>query len=72
MLAPIWEYNVRIVAIPHIYNRQDIYRHFLGDGEILEFSNSTAYAISNQWGKGNIEKFINQAKKLGYEIEETS
>jgi len=55
-----------------IYSRQGIYRHFLGDGEVLEFSDSTKYAISNQWGKGNIEKFINQAKKLGYEIEETS
>lgn len=55
-----------------IYNRQGIYRHFLGDGEVLEFSDSTQYAISNQWGKGNIEKFISQSKKLGYEIEETS
>jgi len=55
-----------------IYGRQGIYRHFLGDGEIFEFSDSTQYAVSNQWGKGNIEKFINQAKKIGYEIEETS
>lgn len=55
-----------------IYDRQGIYRHFLGEGEVLEFSDSTRYAISNQWGKGNIEKFVNQAKKLGYEIEETS
>jgi hypothetical protein len=55
-----------------IYNRQGIYRHFLGDDEVLEFIDSTRYAISNQWGKGNIEKFIGQARKLGYEIEETS
>jgi hypothetical protein len=55
-----------------IYERQGIYRHFLGDDEVLEFIDSTRYAISNQWGKGNIEKFIGQAKKLGYEIEETS
>lgn len=55
-----------------IYNRQGIYRHFLGDDEVLKFADSTRYAISNQWGKGNIEKFIGQAKKLGYEIEETS
>lgn len=54
-----------------IYNRQGIYRHFLGDDEVLEFIDSTRYAISNQWGKGNIEKFIGQAKKLGYEIDET-
>ncbi len=55
-----------------IYQRQGIYRHFLGDGEVLEFSDSTRYAISNQWGKGNIEKFVNQSKKLGYEVEEQS
>lgn len=55
-----------------IYKRQGIYRHFLGDGEVLGFFDSTQYAISNQWGKGNIEKFVNQSKKLGYEIEEKS
>lgn len=55
-----------------IYNRQGIPRHFLGDAEILEFSDETRYAISNQWGKGNIEEFVNQSKKLGYDIEEAS
>lgn len=55
-----------------IYQRQGIYRHFLSDGEVLEFPDSTRYAISNQWGKGNIEKFVNQSKKLGYEVEEQS
>jgi hypothetical protein len=55
-----------------IYSRQGIDRHFLGENEIIEFPDSTQYAISNQWGKGNIEKFINQAKKVGFEIEETS
>jgi hypothetical protein len=55
-----------------IYSRQGIYRHFLGENEIIDFPDSTQYAISNQWGKGNIEKFINQAKKVGFEIEETS
>ena len=52
------------------YNRQGIYRHFLGEGEIIEFSDYSKYAISNQWGKGNIDKFIAQAKKFGIEIEE--
>jgi len=55
-----------------IYNRQGIYRQFLGDGEIFEFPDSSRYAISNQWGKGNIDKFIAHSKKIGYEIEETS
>jgi hypothetical protein len=55
-----------------IYNKQGIYRHFLGKNEIIEFCDSTKYAISNQWVKGNIEKFVNQAKYLGFEIEEES
>jgi len=55
-----------------IYERQNIYRHFLGENEILEFQDSTRYAISNQWGKGNIERFIEQSRKIGYAIEETS
>lgn len=55
-----------------IYKRQDIYRHFLGNGEVLEFPDSTEYAVSNQWGKGNIEKFINHVKTIGFDIEETS
>ncbi len=55
-----------------IYNRQGIYRHFLGENEIIEFPDFTQYAISNQWGKGNVEKFIIQAKKGGLEIEETN
>lgn len=55
-----------------IYERQGIDRHFLGEEEVIQFSDSTRYAISNQWGKGNIAKFITQAKKLGYEIEEIS
>jgi len=53
------------------YERQKIYRHFIGDGEILNFPDSTQYAVSNQWGKGNIEKFITQSKKLGFEIEQS-
>ncbi|MBI5076480.1 MAG: hypothetical protein HZB62_15115 [Nitrospirae bacterium] len=52
------------------YERQGIDRHFLGEDEIIQFSDSSLYAISNQWGKGNIEKFLAHAMKLGYEIKE--
>ena len=62
---------VPIQEAKDIYERYSIYRHFLGDDEVLQFDDGTQYAISNQWGKGNIEKFITQVKKLGYEIEET-
>lgn len=54
-----------------IYSRQGIYRQFLGDGEIFEFPDSSKYAVSNQWGKGNIDKFIAHSKTIGYQIEET-
>jgi hypothetical protein len=54
------------------YERQGKDRHFLGEDEIIQFSDSSQYAISNQWGKGNIEKFLAQAMKLGYEIKEIS
>lgn len=54
-----------------IYERQGIDRHFLGDDEIIQFSDSQ-FAISNQWGKGNIKKFLDQTMKLGYEIKEIS
>jgi hypothetical protein len=55
-----------------IYNKQEKSnpRHFLGDEEVLEFPDSTQFAVSNQWDKETVEKFISQAKKLGYEIEE--
>lgn len=44
-------------------------RYFLGDNEVLEFLDSSRYAISNQWTKEKLDQFIGQAKKLGYEIE---
>lgn len=53
-----------------IYARQGIPRHFIEESEVIKFPDSTTYAVSNQWGKGNIEKFINQAKRIGYSIGE--
>ena len=44
-------------------------RYFLENNAIAIIDNNE-YVISNQWGKGNIEKFIDYAKKLGYEINE--
>jgi hypothetical protein len=54
------------------YDRHGIYRHFLGDEEIVKFPDSTQYAISNQWAKREIERFLSRAKEIGYEIEEIS
>lgn len=44
-------------------------RYFIESDAIAIIENNE-YVISNQWGKGNIEKFIDYAKKLGYEINE--
>lgn len=54
-----------------VYDRQGIHRYFTGKNEILTFEGEGDFAISNQWGKGNIERFIFHAKSVGYEIEET-
>lgn len=50
------------------YDRQGIQRHFLKDDEIIEFNNEK-FAISNQWGVGNINKFIKDIEKIGYTIQ---
>ena len=53
-----------------IYNKNKIYRHFLGNDELIHFNDGSVYAISNQWGKGNIERFLNRARILEIEIVE--
>lgn len=53
-----------------IYERWNIPRHFLGADEILEFPDGSRYAISNQWGKGNIEQFLQHARAQNFAIEE--
>ncbi|MGC2237774.1 MAG: hypothetical protein WA584_16540 [Pyrinomonadaceae bacterium] len=54
-----------------ICERQGIDRYFINDDEIIRFPDSSSYAVSNQWGKGNIEPVISHAQNLGFEIEET-
>ena len=61
---------LRFNEADEIYKRQGIPRHFLGENEMIEFSDSDCYVISNQWGKGNIEKFISRSREIGLEIEE--
>lgn len=53
-----------------ICKRQSIDRYFINADEIIHFSDRSSYAVSNQWGKGNIEPFIIHSKNLGFEIEE--
>lgn len=44
-------------------------RYFIEDDELLQIGDKR-YTISNQWGKGNIDKFLEYASKLGYAVEE--
>lgn len=48
---------------------RDQKRYFIEDDEVLNIGDKT-YVISNQWGKDNIDTFLEYAHKLGYEIEE--
>jgi len=52
------------------YEKHQIARHFLEVNEVLKFPDGTKYAISNQWGKGNIETFVDHARRMGIEIDE--
>lgn len=44
-------------------------RYFIAENEILLTSDNKIIAVSTQWGAGNINNFINQARELGYQIE---
>ena len=50
-----------------IYTETNHKRHYIKQEEQLELSDCTI-AVSNQWGIGNINGFINNARKLGYKI----
>lgn len=51
-----------------IFTKSGRKRHFLEPNELIQLSDSSI-AISSQWGVGNIDKFISQAKRHGYIIE---
>jgi hypothetical protein len=52
-----------------IFDRTDKKRHFLADSEILRTADDLEIAVCTQWGTGNIENFIDCARKIGYQIE---
>lgn len=54
-----------------ISRKQENTRHFLEENQIISFSDNSKYAITNQWSKTSIEKFIEQVKKFGFEIVES-
>jgi hypothetical protein len=52
-----------------IVDRTGHRRHFLKSSEIIQLSDCKI-AVSTEWGIGNIDKFVRQARSHGYEIEE--
>ena len=47
-------------------------RHFVEDDQVVRLCDGKTYALSNQWGIGNIGTLIEHARSLGLEIEESS
>jgi hypothetical protein len=43
-------------------------RYLMKDDELLRSSDGIIFAVCSQWGKANITKYIDLAKKLGYTI----
>lgn len=63
---------VEVGVAREVYARQGIPRHFLGQDETFIFPDSSAYALSNQWGKSSISEFIKHASTIGLDISEAS
>lgn len=45
-------------------------RHFTGNDEILNSKDNVKFVVSTGWGKGNIFKIVDLARKIGFEIQE--
>ncbi|MBR5763577.1 MAG: hypothetical protein IKX93_03030, partial [Bacteroidaceae bacterium] len=43
-------------------------RFFVKDGELLCSSDGITFAVSSQWGIGNIANVVNLARRLGYDV----
>lgn len=52
-----------------IFDRTNHKRHFLESNELIPLSDCRV-AVSTEWGVGNIENFVRQARSLGYQIDE--
>jgi len=48
--------------------KRDRKRHFIEEDEIISLSNDSLFAISNQWSKTRVDKFISIARELGIDI----
>lgn len=76
-----YEELIRVFSMPKLfegvqkakdkYQRQGVARHFLEENEIFRFPNGEQYALSNQWGSVNIEKFLQLTSSIGLDITPT-
>jgi len=51
-----------------IYERTGHKRHYINPNETIRLSD-VEIAVCTQWGAGNIDKFIDEAESIGYEID---
>ncbi len=54
-----------------IYAKSNRRRHFINADELIKLFD-VSIAVTNQWGIGNIDKFITVAKSVGYKIESSN
>ena len=47
-------------------------RYFKEPEYVLHSGDNIPFAVSTEWGKGNIDKFVNAIKQLGYHVETTA
>lgn len=76
-----YEELIRVFSMPKLfegvqkakdkYQHQGVARHFLEENEIFRFPNGEQYALSNQWGSVNIEKFLQLTSSIGLDITPT-
>lgn len=60
----------KIEAAQAIFERTDHKRHFIKPDETIKLKGG-AVAVCTEWGAGNIKRFIQAAKELGFEISKT-
>jgi RecB family endonuclease NucS len=49
-----------------IYKKRNIERHFISPDDIIQLSNGQKIAVCNEWGRDNIDNFIQVARERGY------
>lgn len=51
------------------FERTGYKRYYIKDDELIKLEDESVIAVTTQWGKGNIHKFIDRAREFGYKID---